>query len=441
MSSMPLAGSSPSADGRTAGRWRIAEERVWEYLRAAGLDEEAASHQSSLIVARCAAGVEVDSTDEAVLVALRQARLEILGREGAQHAGAAGVSAPSQPMEMRPRALGSVVDWRRAAWRLRRMVVPRPVARDAEAVAAEAASHTRSARRRRLVFTLLIGLVTFWGTNTFLDVLATDGLSLLDLAHTAVFAVLLLWLAQSFWTLSAGSAVILGRLLRRRDVEPAPAPDNVAAVQRTALVMPIYNEGTGRVFEGLRAIWEDLAAAGPDGQRFDLFILSDTTDPDVWLAEIEAWQDLRRSLPGGERIFYRRRLVNKRRKTGNIEDFLSRWGKGYAYMLVLDADSLMTARAMLELARRMDANPRVGLIQAPPKLVRGRSLFARALQFAGELYGPLAATGTSYWAMGEGNYWGHNAIIRIAPFVKLCGLPLLPGRAPLGGEILSHDFV
>jgi membrane glycosyltransferase len=89
----------------------------------------------------------------------------------------------------------------------------------------------------------------------------------------------------------------------------------------------------------------------------------------------------------------------------------------------------------------MDANPAVGLIQAPPKLIRGRTVFARVLQFAGELYGPLSAAGISYWALGEGNYWGHNAIVRTAPFAELCGLPLLPGRAPLGGEIMSHDFV
>ena len=89
----------------------------------------------------------------------------------------------------------------------------------------------------------------------------------------------------------------------------------------------------------------------------------------------------------------------------------------------------------------MDANPAVGLIQAPPKLVRGQTVFARMLQFAGELYGPLSAAGLSYWALGEGNYWGHNAIIRVAPFAELCGLPLLSGRAPLGGEIMSHDFV
>jgi membrane glycosyltransferase len=46
-----------------------------------------------------------------------------------------------------------------------------------------------------------------------------------------------------------------------------------------------------------------------------------------------------------------------------------------------------------------------------------------------------------YWQLGDGQYWGHNTIIRVAPFTDHCALPRLPGREPLGGEILSHDFV
>jgi membrane glycosyltransferase len=274
----------------------------------------------------------------------------------------------------------------------------------------------------------------------FAQILGVDGLSPLDLAHTGVFAILMLWLAQSFWTLAAGATV----LARRLRLPPAPTPPVVEVAgeppPRTALVVPIYNEDTTRVFAALRAMWEGLAAL-PEGERCDLFVLSDTTDPDIWLAEIDAWQEMRGSVPGGERVFYRRRLRNVKRKTGNIEDFVTRWGGAYAYM--------PGARRRLDHGRRrhggagprMDANPDVGLIQAPPKLVRGRSPFARVLQFSGELYGPLSASGISYWALGEGNYWGHNAIIRTGPFADLCGLPLLPGKAPLGGEIMSHDFV
>ncbi len=426
--------------GRSPGRWGLAQERVFAYLRAAGLDDQAADGLSREVVARCSHTLEVDSTEEAILVSLEAARSQLWGAEPASDEGRLVAPSPN-PLEILSQQLGSVIDWRRAAWRLRRLVVPRGDEGLHDEAEEREAELSRRARRRRLVFTVLILATTFWGTSTFLQILSTDGVSYLDMAHTAVFAVLLLWLAQSFWSLSAGAAVMLGRLIASHRPVPQDEPTQLPAGQRTALVMPIYNEEPTRVFSGLRAMWEDLAATGVQGARFDLFILSDTTDPDVWLAEIAAWQALRQSVPGGERIFYRRRLRNRRRKSGNIEDFLTRWGSGYAYMLVLDADSLMSARAMVALMERMDANPQVGLIQAPPKLIRGKTMFARLLQFAGELYGPLSASGISYWAMGEGNYWGHNAIIRIAPWVKLCGLPLLPGRAPLGGEILSHDFV
>ncbi len=45
------------------------------------------------------------------------------------------------------------------------------------------------------------------------------------------------------------------------------------------------------------------------------------------------------------------------------------------------------------------------------------------------------------WSGGAGNFWGHNAIIRLAPFAAHASLPDLPGKEPLGGKILSHDFV
>jgi membrane glycosyltransferase len=89
----------------------------------------------------------------------------------------------------------------------------------------------------------------------------------------------------------------------------------------------------------------------------------------------------------------------------------------------------------------MEANPRAGLLQTAPQPVGGETLFARALQFAAGLYGPVYVAGVSFWFPGRSNYWGHNAIIRSEAFMSAAGLPTLPGRAPLGGEILSHDFV
>jgi membrane glycosyltransferase len=417
--------------------------RVRAYLEAAGLKTAAAAELAGEIVSGCATERPAAPEDEAVLAGLRTARRLLVARaprEGREPAD--GALAPrDQPLSIRRRAFRSLIDWRFATLRIRRLLPalePQRVRHVAGPDAHAQARLTAQARLRRAAFTFLILATTVWGVVSFVEILGVDGLSYLDLTHAAVFAVLLLWLSQSFWTLTAGAAVMGGRLLGGRP--PSPPPATAGRPPRAAIVVPIYNEETERVFAGLRATWEDLGAQ-PQGDRVDLFILSDTTDPDIWLAELAAWQRLRQTVPGAERIYYRRRLRNLKRKTGNIEDFVTRWGGAYGYMVVLDADSLMSGRAVMALVERMDANPAVGLIQAPPKLVRGRTVFARLLQFSGELYGPLSAAGLSYWALGEGNYWGHNAIIRVEPFAELCGLPLLPGRAPLGGEILSHDFV
>ena len=136
--------------------------------------------------------------------------------------------------------------------------------------------------------------------------------------------------------------------------------------------MPVYNEDVARVFSGVRAIRR--IRPGPD---FDFYILSDSTDPANWVAEEVAWQALRRELGAGAHIFYRHRPRNIGRKSGNIQDFCENWGPLYDYMVVLDADSLMTGETLGQLVRLMDANPRAGLIQAPAQLV-GRSRCSRA---------------------------------------------------------------
>jgi membrane glycosyltransferase len=441
MSTTSTPRAADAQDGLT-----LARERTRAYLEAAGLDVRPADELTARILDQVAAEGGPDSPDVVALAALRLARRAIADQaaRAAKADPAAPSIAPVRPLAMPRRTLRSFMDWRLAASTLRRLLparAPRRIRHGGQPETQASARLSLQARRRRLAFLVLILLTTAWGVATFVQILGVDGLNLLDLAHTAVFSILLLWLAQSFWTLAAGTAVLGLRLLPGRAAVTPPDPASLPAEPpRTAIIVPIYNEDTHRVFAGLRSIWTGLQTL-PEGKRCDLFVLSDTTDPDVWLAELDAWQRFREEVPGGEHIFYRRRLRNVKRKTGNIEDFVTRWGGAYGTMLVLDADSLMSARAMAELVRRMDANPDVGLIQAPPKLVRGHSVFARVLQFAGELYGPLSVSGISYWAMGEGNYWGHNAIIRVGPFAELCGLPLLPGRAPLGGEIMSHDFV
>ncbi len=110
-------------------------------------------------------------------------------------------------------------------------------------------------------------------------------------------------------------------------------------------------------------------------------------------------------------------------------------------MVVLDADSVMSGPTLVRLVRAMVDNPRAGLIQTLPLPTPQRTPFGRFVRFAARLYGPMLATGQSFWQGDAANYWGHNAIVRVAPFARHCILPVLPGRAPWGGEVLSHDFV
>ncbi|SMF11994.1 membrane glycosyltransferase [Tistlia consotensis] len=289
---------------------------------------------------------------------------------------------------------------------------------------------------RALVFIAALATAAI-AASAFASVLAVDGWQPLDVALLGIFALLTAWIAVPAWASLAGG---LARLGGWRPAGFRRAEAEAELRRRTAVVMPVYNEDTGRVFGNLQAMIEDLERLGV-ARRFDFFVLSDTTDASVWLAEERAWADLRRRLGNRVQLFYRRRAVNRERKSGNLSDFVTRWGGGYDFMLVLDADSLMAAETMVEMVRRMAANPDAALIQVPPRSIGRRSLFARFQQFSGALVGRTAAQGQAFWQLGEGNYWGHNAILRVAAFAGSCGLPQLPGPRPFGGAILSHDFV
>jgi len=210
---------------------------------------------------------------------------------------------------------------------------------------------------------------------------------------------------------------------------------------RIALVVPIYNEDAAAVMACLQATAESLRRTG-NANRFDIFILSDTTDPEIWVREELLWSRVRAEMKGDfPSIHYRHRVENRGRKAGNIGEFLERWGLDYKYFVILDADSTMEGKTLVELARRMDANDRLGILQAPPIPEGNESVWARTQQFAARAYGPLFNFGLVSWTGSEGNYWGHNAMIRTQAFLRHCGLSKLPGPEPLGGEVLSHDFV
>ncbi|MFP4559962.1 MAG: glucans biosynthesis glucosyltransferase MdoH [Thiohalorhabdus sp.] len=293
---------------------------------------------------------------------------------------------------------------------------------------------------RRWILLLLILATTAAGTWVLYAVLQVQGLHPFEKGLLALFPILFAWIATAFWTAMAGVWV----LLRGRDpcwLSKSGAPSGEPGREtRIALAMPIFEEDPQQVLAGLRATYESLQRTG-QAHRFDLYILSDSRDPETWIAEELAWNALCEAVDGFGSIFYHRRRHNWGRKSGNIAEFCQTWGMNYDHMVVLDADSVMDGATLVEMAALMDANPRTALIQVPPAPVNQETLFARIQQFAGAAYGPLFANGLSFWQLGEGNYWGHNAIIRVAPFVRHCGLPELPGKPPLGGEILSHDFV
>jgi membrane glycosyltransferase len=292
---------------------------------------------------------------------------------------------------------------------------------------------------RVTLFALTLATTAMAGSQ-FLQIFDDRHAELFEVSFLLLFVVGFCWLALSFWS-ALGGFISLARNWQWRGLEMSAADAEAPPLQgRTAILMPIHNEDPAQVFAGLQAIYEGLEAAGAI-DAFEVFIVSDSTDPDAWIAEEAAWRLLCRQVGGEGRIFYRKRRRNTAHKSGNIADFCRRWGGRYDHMIVLDADSLMTADALMTLVRLMNANPRAGLIQTPPTIVRAETLFGRLQQFASRLYGPVFTAGTALWHQGDGNFWGHNAIIRTAAFAAHCGLPVLPGRKPFGGHIMSHDFV
>jgi membrane glycosyltransferase len=283
---------------------------------------------------------------------------------------------------------------------------------------------------RFILVAVTVGVTTY-GVYQMLQVVRFASMTFLQGTMIFFFAISLGWIAFAAGSVLAGAS-------KRRD--PIPGDGSAAGAALTALVMPIYNEDPTRTAAALQAMGEALKRIGAE-RSFEIVILSDSTNADAWISESASVTRLRAALRDTMPVWYRRRWLNVARKSGNVEDFVTRWGGRYDHMIVLDADSLIDAPSLKHLVDAMQADSRLGILQTAPQLIGARTFFARLQQFAACVYGPIITRGLAAWSGDSGNYWGHNAIIRVSAFAQYCGLPQLEGRKPFGGYVLSHDFV
>jgi len=247
---------------------------------------------------------------------------------------------------------------------------------------------------------------------------------------TATIGFVLGWRARRAAHAEAASSAASSGELAQGPLPPLP---------RTALLMPIYHEDAEDVFAALAAMRNELATE-PGAEQFELFVLSDSRDPQLCAAEERAFRRVA-ATSSNIPIYYQRRAHNDRQKAGNLAEFFERWAPRYEYAVTLDADSVMTARCLVELVRQIHADPELGLLQAPIAMHRSETLFARLLSFSASVNGPNFTRGLAFWAGSCGNYYGHNAVLRVRAFLDCCALPRLQGEPPFGGHVLSHDFV
>jgi membrane glycosyltransferase len=301
-----------------------------------------------------------------------------------------------------------------------------------------------AANRRRGVFMLLTVLSTAFATSLFAGAQPEQNNGWLQYGQLALFGLLSAWVVTGFVTALMGFWVSLrgdAHTLSAAAVRKHPMNPDV----RTAIIMPICNEDVATVFAGLRATCESLAATGHASQ-FDVFVLSDSYNPAIAAAEKAAWEDLRAALAAQPdlpqiEVYYRLRTRRTHRKAGNVADFCRRWGNDYRYMVVLDADSVMSGSCLVSMVKLMEAHPKAGIVQTATQAIGHATLHARAQQFGSRVTGRLFTLGMQFWQLGESHYWGHNAIIRVEPFMRHCALAPIKGTGGMSGGIMSHDFV
>ncbi|MBX3519103.1 MAG: glucans biosynthesis glucosyltransferase MdoH [Xanthobacteraceae bacterium] len=300
----------------------------------------------------------------------------------------------------------------------------------------------RSVWRRRMIFAALVTGLILGMAAWLVHILTHDGFGLLDAALVACFLIYAPWIAVGFWNSAIGFFFM--NLVKNPVPKISPvvlkAHDTDPVFVKVAILMTIRNEDPARAFARLRVIKKSLDKTG-QADKFDFFVLSDSNKPEVFPLEEAAADAWAREFPGVSQLFYRRREINEGYKAGNVRDFCERWGNNYELMIPLDADSIMTGETIVKMVRIHQANPRLGILQSLIVGMPSKSFFARVYQF-GMRHGLRAyISGYAWWHADCGPFWGHNTTIRIQPFKDYCKLPLLPGKPPFGGHILSHDHI
>jgi membrane glycosyltransferase len=295
---------------------------------------------------------------------------------------------------------------------------------------------------RRLLFAGLLALTMAAVLGLAIYALSAGGLGLADVLLLLCFAAILPWTVIGFWNAVIGFCIMRFARDPIATVVPAAARVNAGDAIKTsvAITMFVRNEPPDRVIRNLEAMLREIDTAGA-AKNFHLYILSDTSRSDIAALEETGFADLAAQWSGRIGVTYRRRADNTAFKAGNFWDFCERWGGQHDFAVTLDTDSFMTAAAILRLVRIIQADTNLGILQGLIVGLPSTSAFARIFQF-GMRPGMRSWTmGSAWWQSDCGPYWGHNAVIRLKPFIEHCRLPLLPGKGVLSGHVLSHDQV
>lgn len=248
------------------------------------------------------------------------------------------------------------------------------------------------------------------------------------------WAALPLVLVNALWIAGGAATALLGLMQSRLPRRMPPAEWHPKG--NTALLVTLCGEDATPLADHLDQLALDLERAGLKAKT-RIFVLSDTSSHSDIALEEAAF----RKLICDGRITYRRRATNIDKKPGNIADWLKAHGGNFEHMMVLDADSRMSAARVRDMIWQIERKPHTGLLQAGIALVPGRSGFGRHQRTSSRLLSHNFGRGFAAWSGRTGNYWGHNAIMRLEAFRSASKLPQLSGRAPFGGALLSHDFI